>query len=426
MSTLAVSIPPRPRLRAGAVPTSGAAPTEFAFALSGDTLSIDRLGFAAPALLPRADQVVAVLSPNDVSWHRITCPKAPAARMAAALAGVLEDAVLDDAATLHFALAPGAKGGEPAWVAATDRAWLASEIAVLEAAGLRVDRVVPSAWPDEPPSGHFHESSGSDERALGLGLALTWAHADGVASWPLQGTLARTLLPQPLPAGARFTATPAVAAPAERWLGTTVQVVTPAEHALQSAHSLWNLRQFGLAPKHRGMSALADLWRRLRGPNWRPARWGLAALVAIQLLGLNIAAWQQRRTLESKRDAMAELLRSAHPQVRAVLDAPAQMQRETDALRAAAGRAGEEDLESALQAAASAWPQQQPVQTLGYEGGRLSLATPAWTAPQIARFREAVEPAGWRVEAADGRLTMSRPPVGLAPAPSGTPGAARG
>ena len=161
-------------------------------------------------------------------------------------------------------------------------------------------------------------------------------------------------------------------------------------------------------------------------PNWRPARWGLAALVAIQLLGLNIAAWQQRRTLESKRDAMAELLRVAHPQVRAVLDAPAQMQRETDALRAAAGRAGEEDLESALQAAASVWPQQQPVQTLGYEGGRLTLAAPAWTEPQIARFRDAVQPAGWRVEAADGRLTMSRPPAGAAPAAAGAPGAARG
>jgi general secretion pathway protein L len=408
MSTLAVSIPPRPRLRAGAAPTAGSAPTEFAFTLSADGLSIERQGYAAPALLPRADHVVAVLSSNDVSWHRITCPKAPAARMAAALSGVLEDAVLDDASTLHFALAPGAKGGEPTWVAATDRAWLAAEIAVLEAGGLRVDRVVPSAWPDEPPWGHFHESAGSDERALGLGLALTWAHADGVATWPLQGSLARTLLPQPLPAEARFTATPAVAAPAERWLGTTVQAVTPHEHALQAARSLWNLRQFALAPQHRGMSALADVWRRLRGPSWRPARWGLAALVVVQLLGLNLAAWQQRRALESRRDQMAALLLETHPQVRAVLDAPAQMQRETDTLRAAAGRAGKEDLESALQAAASAWPQQQPVQTLGYEGGRLTLATPGWTEPQVARFRELVEPAGWRVEAADGRLTMSR------------------
>ena len=188
-----------------------------------------------------------------------------------------------------------------------------------------------------------------------------------------------------------------------------MQVVTPAEHALQSAHSLWNLRQFGLAPKHRGMSALADLWRRLRGPNWRPARWGLAALVAIQLLGLNIAAWQQRRTLESKRDAMAELLRSAHPQVRAVLDAPMQMQRETDALRAAAGRSGDTDLETILGVVAAAWPEgQAPLTTLKFDNGRLSFGAAGWPEAQLAQFRAQLAGAGWELASNNGVLTISR------------------
>lgn len=416
MSTLAVSIAPRPRLRAAAQLSAAPAGSEFAYALSDDGLVVRREGHAAAALLPKADQVVAVLAAADVSWHRITCPKAPAARMGAALAGVLEEAVLDDAALLHFALAPGAKGGERAWVAATDRAWLAAEIGALEKAGVRVDRVVPAAWPDEPPSGHFHESAGSDDRQLGL--ALTWAHADGVATWPLRGAAARALLPQPLPADARFTATPAVAAPAERWLGASVAVLTPAEHALQAARSRWNLRQFSLAPKHRGMSAARDLWRRLRSSAWRPARWGLATLVAVQVLGLNLAAWQQRSELQAKRTAMENLLRSAHPQVRAVLDAPAQMQRETDALRVAAGRPGEGDLEAALQAAASAWPVHQPVQTLAYEGGRLTLASSGLSEEQVANLRDALSASGWHVEVVDDRISVSRGPVaGSAEAP---------
>lgn len=406
MTTLAVSIAPRPRLRAAAQPSAAPPGAEFAFVLSDDGLAVKREGRAAAALLPRADQVVAVLGAADVSWHRIVCPKAPAARMGAALAGVLEEAVLDDTQLLHFALAPGAKGGERTWVAATDRAWLAAEIGALEKAGVRVDRVVPAAWPDEPPRGHFFESAGGDDR--NLGLALTWAHADGVATWPLRGGLARALLPQPLPPEARFTATPAVAAPAERWLGASVAVLSPAEHALQAARSLWNLRQFSLAPKHRGMSALRDLNRRLLGTAWRPARWGLAGLFAVQVLGLNLAAWQQRSELQAKRSAMEGLLRSAHPQVRAVLDAPVQMQRETDALRVAAGRPGEGDFEAALQAAASAWPPQQPVQTLAYEGGRLSLATPGWNDAQITGLSEALTAAGWIVEAVDGRITLSR------------------
>jgi general secretion pathway protein L len=406
MSTLVVSIPPRPRLRAGA-PAPAAAPAEFDYVLSSDGLQLGRSGRAAPALLPKADQVVAVLAAADVSWHRTTCPKAPPARLAAALAGVLEDAVLDETALLHFALAPGAKGGEPAWVAATDRAWLASEIALLESGGLRVDRVVPSAWPDAPALGHFHEADG-DAEGRATGLRLTWAHPEGVATWPLQGGLARALLPQPLPTDARFTALPSVAAPAERWLGASVRVVTPGEQLLQAARSLWNLRQFTLTPRHRGLDVVGDLLRRLRSPAWRPARWGLAALVAVQLVGLNLAAWQQRNTLAAKRAEMTSLLQATHPQVRAVLDAPLQMQRETDALRAAAGRAGEGDLESALEAAASAWPEGEPVRTLAYQAGRLTLAVPGWDEARIEGFRQALTPAGWAVEAVDGRLTLSR------------------
>lgn len=410
MTTLAVSIPPRPRLRAGAaVPATPVASTEYAYVLSHDGLLVMREGRAAPSLLPKADQVVAVLSSADVSWHRITCPKAAPARMSAALAGVLEEVVLEDSTQLHFALEPEAKGGALAWVAATDRAWLAGVLAHLERAGLRVDRVVPAAWPDEPASGHFAETHESaDEGVNGLGLALTWSHPDGVASWPLQGGLARALLPQPLPPDARFTATPAVAAPAERWLGASVRVQSPAERALQAARSLWNLRQFGLAPRHRGLSALRELSRHYRSPAWRPLRFGLGALVVVQIVGLNLAAWQQRSTLEAKRAAMTSLLLAAHPQVRAVLDAPVQMQRETDTLRAAAGRPGEADLESALQAAASAWPLGQPVQTLGYEAGVLSLATPNWSDEQVASFRDALAPTGWRVDAVDGRVTLSR------------------
>ena len=81
-------------------------------------------------------------------------------------------------------------------------------------------------------------------------------------------------------------------------------------------------------------------------------RWGAAALALVQVLGLNTWAFQQQRAVESKRAAMTELLRSAHPGVRAVLDPAAQMRRETERLRTAAGRAGDSDLEVLLGAAA--------------------------------------------------------------------------
>ncbi len=406
MSLLVIQIPPRERLRAGGGAPAARAGGEFAYVLSDDGLTPRRHGRSAAALLPRADSVVAVLCDGDVGWHRVTLPKAPPARLRAALAGVLEDALLDEPEAMHFALAPGAVAGQPTWVAAVHKAWLAAQIAALEQAGRTVERVLPSTWPDEPPHGHFWHPEDAD---AGDALMLAWSDAQGVLQMRLQGSLARAWLAQRPIESVRWTASPAAAAPAERWLGAPVQVLGDDERALQPARTLWNLRQFDLAPRRRGTRALRDLVQRLRSPAWRPVRIGLAVLAALHLVGLNLWAWQQRAAIDERRRSMVELLQRAHPQVRAVLDAPLQMQRETAALRAAAGRAGASDLEALLDAAAGAWPEQQgPAQTLRYEAGSLSFAAAGWDAAQVEGFRQRLRADGWQLESADGRLRLSR------------------
>ena len=105
----------------------------------------------------------------------------------------------------------------------------------------------------------------------------------------------------------------------------------------------------------------------------------------------------------------ARVLRATFPKAQAVLDAPLQMKRETEALRAAAGHAGDSDLEALLGAAASAWPEGQgPAQTLRFEPGRLTLLAPGWSEPQLAQFRERLRPGGWAVESSEGRISLSR------------------
>jgi general secretion pathway protein L len=142
---------------------------------------------------------------------------------------------------------------------------------------------------------------------------------------------------------------------------------------------------------------------------WRPVRVGVAALVLVQLAGINGYAWQQQHAVAARRLAMDELLRAAHPGVRAVLDAPLQMQRETDRLRAAAGLPGDGDLESLLAAAAAAWPDGQgAVQTLRFEPGRLTLAAAGWAEPQLMQFRERLRSAGFGADFADGHATVVR------------------
>ncbi len=411
MSVLVILIPQRARLGARAAERTEASDSStgegYAYVLSADGLQVSSQGQAQASLLPRADNVVAVLADSDVSWQRISLPRAPAAKLRAALGGLLEEQLLDDDEAMHLALAPDAQAGQPAWVAAMNKAWLRSELDKLEKTGLSIERVLPSSWPGDAPQGHFYDAPGAP--AGNARMMLCHADENGLSLLRLDGSLARALLPHMNEQQTLWTAEPAVASPAERWLGSSVRVQTDAERALQATRSLWNLRQFDLAPRHRGTLALRNTVRQLLSPAWRPVRIGLATLLVLQVVGLNAWAWHQRQQLVEQRVAQEQLLRATFPNVRAVLDAPLQMRRETEVLRAAAGRAGDSDLEALLGAAASAWPEGQgPVQTLRFEPGRLTLSTPGWSAQQLSQFRERLRPGGWAVESAEGRVSLSR------------------
>ena len=422
MSLLVIQLPPRERLAArgtqGDSATavhsqgSGAVPLEWHYVLSADGRTSTLVGHAGAAFLPKADQVVLLLSEGDVSWHEVEVPKAPAARLREALAGVMEDALLDEGQELHFALVPPSAPGRGGWVAVTDGPRLAAAINALESAGLGVERVVPAATPTAAARGHFHwggELQGvsySDEQPPWL----TVARADGVMNLRLSGGLARARLPSETTELVRWSATPSAAQAAERWLGAPVPLLSDAERALEATLADVNLRQFELAPRARGSRALRQAGKRLLSAPWRPVRLGVVALALTHLVGLNLYAWQQRQTLSSKRTAMTELVKSAHPGVRTVLDAPVQMQRETDRLRAAAGRVGPGDLESMLSAASAAWPDGQgPAATVRFEPGSLSLAASTWAQPQLQQFRDRIRSAGYAADLSDGRVVITRP-----------------
>lgn len=417
MAVLVVMLPPRERLAARSEPGGGpGTPGEFVWALSEDGVQLAEQGRAQAAMLPRADSVVAVLDPRDVSWHQLSLPKAPAAKLRAALGGLLEEALLEEPEAVHVALPPEVRVGEPTWVAVTDRAWLLRHITLLEAAGLAVERVVPALWPGDACQAHFFEGLAHAHAEPEPFLAL--AHESGMACVPLAGSLARALVRGLAQAPLHWTAHARVAAAAEAWLESPVRTVGEAELALQATRSLWNLRQFDLAPRRMWSRVGRDALKRLQSPAWRPVRLGLAGLVAVHLIGLNAWAWAQRQALTERRQEQVQVLQAAHPQVRLVVDAPLQMQRETDALRTAAGRPGDNDLEPMLSAAASAWPAgQPPVQGMRFEPGQLSLVVMGWTEDDTRAFADRMRPLGYGVQANPGRIVVQARPVvpGAAP-----------
>jgi general secretion pathway protein L len=307
-------------------------------------------------------------------------------------------------------------------VAVIDRPWLAGWLQALQGVQRTPDRLLPAMQPaaaGDPAWGHFQPVAGAaaDSADDGHGVALALAGAQGVAVLGLSGALARGVQAG-AGAAVRWTATPAVAAAAEAWLGAPVQLLPDAERllamaraaeAVASARGGDNLLQFDLAPQHRGSRAVVEGLRRLRGPRWRAARIGLAALVVVQLVGLNAYAWQTQRAMQERRAAMVALLKQTHPGVRAVLDAPLQMERETERLRAAAGRTGAADLEALMAAAAAAWPDSQgPVANLRYEPGQLALATAGWGETDVAQFRQRLQGSGYAVTSEPGRVLLRR------------------
>jgi general secretion pathway protein L len=408
MSLLVLVLPTRPR---AAEPSAVAAPgrAEYAWVLSPDGMNIGRAGRSIATQLPKADSVAVVVAATDVAWHRISLPKVGAGQMRAALAGLLEDQMLDEADDLVLALAPQAVAGQSTWVAAVNRRWVARCLAEVEAAGHFAERVVPAAVPtqsdDEPASGHFFEPDSRHNAQVWLALS----DRQGVQCVALAGALARSLVAPGSPRMPRWTATPAVATQAERWLGQPVTVVSDAEQALAAQRSLWNLRQFDLAPRHRGTRALRNLLASVRGSRWRTVRLGLVALLAIQVVGLNAWAWHQRQTIEDLRRGRNELFLATFPKVRDVLDAGLQMRSETDALRSAAGQVGEADLEPQLAAVARAWPDgRPPAESLRFAAGHLGLPLAGWTAAQRAQFESRLRADGWALQDRGALATLER------------------
>jgi general secretion pathway protein L len=220
----------------------------------------------------------------------------------------------------------------------------------------------------------------------------------------------------------RWTASPETAAAASQFAGTPVAAVTDVEQAMRATRSGWNLRQFDLAPQRRGVKQLREIATRFfYDPKWRVARYGLVALVAVQLFGLNVRAFQEHRALAQKHDALTTRFKESFPSVKSVYDPPAQAQKEIDALRAAAGRPGDGDIETLLQAAESAWPPSHPpVENLHYEPGKLTLAATGWTPQELSGFTRQMRSLSVDVQSNAGKIQLSHLRGG-APANKGNP-----
>ena len=370
MATLLLTLP-RTGLQAG---------TALDYVLSPDGLRVGTASSAALALLPgstagssstpeRIHDVVLLVGAAQLSWHQVRLPKGVShSRMRAVLEGLLEDQLLDEPAVLHFALAPGAAKATTAWVAVCDKAWLRDGVQALEAAGLTVSRIVPEFVPSETTDRDALYAIDDAGQAL-----LLHVHKHGVHAWPLlPATVALLNWPQDRP----LQAEPAVAAMAEQMFGRSVVLQSRGERALGACQSDWDLAQLDLASSQRSRSIkrLGSAWQALlHAPRWRALRWSLVALLAVNIVGLNVRAAVERADLEVQRKTMDAVLTTAFPTTQVVVDAPVQMQRAVDALQHATGALGTRDFETLLGTWARAAPDAPAPTSIDFVNGELQL-----------------------------------------------------
>jgi general secretion pathway protein L len=370
---------------------------QLSWVRSGDGQQALEHGRCAASLLPAEAEVVLALPVRALSWHRLAVPKVAASRLRAVLEGLLEERLLSDTTELHFALEPGARTGQTLWVVACDKAWLRSWLQALEAAGRPVSRIVPMVWPTAQTVHWAHDSGGH--------AWLASASAEGVRCLPLASIgHDRTGAED---AEAQWLADPAVAAQAEQALDRRMAPVPLHGWLLRVAQSDWNLAQFDLSLSsgaRRGQRLRQGLRQFRTASAWRPARWGLGALLTAQLLGLNVAAWHERSSLDAQRQAVRQTLQQTFPNVTLVLDAPLQMQRELAQLQQASGQLSGRDLEAMLSALGSGGPGAS-AQRLTYSPGELRLQAPE---DQLRAQAQALAGGPWSTQI-DGQALRLRP-----------------
>ena len=348
-----------------------AAQGQWDYVISSDGVTVNHVSQAPANRLPAGHgEVVAVLPWQMLSWHKVQLPPGTGSRKTAVLHSLLEESLLQDPQDNLLVTAPGSasvlRQGGSTLVAVCNKAWLRQALAPLQAAGLQVQRLLPEFTPvaaDQTARLFLLNNNGRTGAVL----------CDAASVW---------LLPSPampvlhMAGEVQVLAEPAAVSDSERWSTQAPRILTTAQRLLLATQSGWDLAQDEWAQNRRLRG-----WRRLQqglrqlwfAPSWRSARRGLLALVLVQLMGLNVWAWQEESQWAQRQQNLVQIFRQTFPAVTTVIDPVQQMRRELQRLRQQAGQLDNSDLESMLLALAEHWPAGAAAETVDYQRGELRL-----------------------------------------------------
>jgi len=225
------------------------------------------------------------------------------------------------------------------------------------------------------------------------------AVSDAVLTCPLTPESVALLEPATSAAATlrQVVAEPAVAQLAEQVFRRPVLLQQRAQRLLQAAQGPWDLAQFDLAHarRDRRWAMWSQVLRSLmRAPAWRAARWSLLALVAVNLLGLNVWALREQAGLQAQREQIRAVLTQTFPKVAVVVDAPLQMARELAVLQRTRAKLGGADLEGLLSSFSTLAPAEYAPTAIEFVADELRLSGPGLAAQQQQQLISALQSRG--------------------------------
>ncbi|MDN7429767.1 type II secretion system protein GspL [Burkholderia sp. AU45388] len=417
MSTLIVSLPPREP----AVPLQEWQWPELPFALVDKAGQVQRAGRAALALLPRANATVLIVAARDVLLLAATVPPLKGPKLRQALPNIVEDQLIQDPLGCHIALDPAPLPDGRRVLAVVDRAWFRAICDAFTAAGHRHLSAVPATRCLPAPRGSAEAASaapadGEPAAALVADAIEPPARPATVAAVLGLATAVEPVLVEagalPAAAGAprlelavaRGALGEGFAAPASRAAGTLAALAgggdvelyelgePGAEPRLASVGRTDGPLLPGAAPlsfdtfARRALAEKFDLCQfEFESQPWRFDRATVkrlrvpialaAATLGVAVIGMNLHWWKLSRERDALSAQITETLLSAFPKTTTVLDPPAQMQRQLDQLRLAAGELSPNDflaLSSGLSRSMGALPL-NGIASLDYHDRRLDV-----------------------------------------------------
>ncbi|MBO7892832.1 type II secretion system protein GspL [Burkholderia pseudomallei] len=369
MSTLIVLLPPREP----AVPLQEWQWPELPFALVDKSGHTQRAGRAALALLPQAATTVLIVAARDLLMLEQALPPLKGPRLKQALPNIIEDQLIQDPQGCHIAVDPAALDGGRRVLAVIDRAWFKFIVDAFTAAGHRHLRAVPVTRCLPPATRRDAAAAAETEAVADVALDRPAEHA-AAADAPGSGHAGATAnAPAPAESIVAVALGEGFAAPVSSAVATLEALAngTPlelyelgepgAEPQLASVRPLDDKRLLPGAAiwpfdalVRRALDSRFDLcqfefefapWRFDRATFMRlrlPLAFA-ATTLAIAVIGANAHWWKLSRERDALAAQITETLLSTFPKTTTVLDPAAQMTRQLDRLRIAAGELSPND-----------------------------------------------------------------------------------